>query len=150
MRDLLGNNISESLDDEFDLDDPNMVGKDMEIVENTSIAKIKHGAVEVNPQDAVEDYAITRTTLQETLEQSREILKTASELLKDNPNPQTLKVIPNLITAINQTTESLFNVHIKISNQVKKEKNTEESDESQGLTTKDFLRKHKGTKTDDD
>ena len=143
-RDLLGHNISTSLDDEFDLEDPNMVGKDMEIVENTSIAVIKQKAVEVNPKDALEDYAITRVTLQETLEQSREILKTAAELLKDNPNPNTLKVIPSLILAINQTTDSLFNIHIKISNQVKKQTGTKvEVKESEGLTTKDFIRKHK-------
>ena len=140
MKDLLGHNISDTLEDEFDLDDPNQIGVDMLIIPTTNIATIREGATEINPVDALEDYAITRVTLHETLEQSKEILKTAAELLKDNPNPAVIKVIPALIQAINQTSDSLFNIHIKISNQVKREQGTKKAEEADGMTTKDFIK----------
>lgn len=143
MDDFLGNNISDALEDEFDLDDPNKAGKNMLIIEPTSIDSMKNQISEVSEKDGIEDYIIARKSLQETLDQSKEILKTASELLKDNPNPAIIKVIPNLINSINNTANNLFNIHVKISNEVKKCKNLDEEnkeDNSDGLiTTKEFL-----------
>lgn len=137
MKDLLGNMISDSLEEEFGIEDPNKVGKDMTIVEPTDVDTLKEGELVLKPEDVLEDYLITRVTLQETLDQSKEILKTASELLKDNPNPAIIKVIPNLINAINNTSESLFDIHIKIAEKINEEKDDE--DDQEQFTTNEII-----------
>lgn len=143
-RNLLSNDISDALEDAFDLEDDNRVAKDMVVVEPKSVEDIKkENKIIVADLDFVEDYNITRLSLQEALEQSKHILKAGTELFKDNPNTGTLKVLPELIVAINKTAENIFNNQMKVLKNIQElNKNKEPDDEDEG-TTKDFLKSMK-------
>lgn len=143
---LLGNEIIEAFENEFDVDDSGeKVGQNMVIIEPKSSKELAEEGIQNLEKDAIEDYIITRESLKSTLDQAKHILKAGTELFQENPNPNTLKILPDLILAINKTSDNLFNNQIKISKQIKefKQAREETSEPEETMTTAEFLKKNK-------
>lgn len=144
-KELQANGIISALSDEFDIEDDSKVS--LTVIEPTSIDEIKRADNSINSKvDVAEDYVIIRTTLQETLEQTKEILKSSAELIDQTQNTNLIGTVPDIVKCINLTAKSLFDVHVTIHKQQTKSKEASTGDKeehTEGLTTKEFLNKQK-------
>jgi len=135
-----GLDASRVLESELDIADESRVGKDMVVVKPTAPNEVlgkKDLAIEA--QDIIEDYTIVRKSLHDTLEQTQEILKAASELVKESPDPNNFKAVAELVKMQLATTENLFDLHIKISKEIDSKNKSKAKEEDTEFSVDDIL-----------
>lgn len=137
-KNLSGTNVADFLDDGLGIEPEERPGMDMVIVEPTAVRNLKETDSVIKDTDIAEDYNIARVTLHETLEQLQEVVKAAAQTVQTNPDPKSIEAFQKVVAGVNQTTENLFGMHLKIQKTVAKPKQEEEIDDYM-TSTSDFV-----------